>query len=111
MAERIMTIADMWVNRLDEHSSPAITTKMQDDAVAVVEERGEYVYIFKDGSAVYEKRRGDWYPAGEYVQCPECEEWRAMPEGDCCDICDDCDAIGEAEDEQAAAILKSAILN
>jgi hypothetical protein len=103
MAEEIQTIAEKWIQRIDDNP----VAKMQDDAVAVVEERGEYVYIFEDGSSVYEKRRNDWYPAGEYVQCAECEEWREMPEGDSYDICDDCDAIGEAEDEQAKAFLKS----
>jgi hypothetical protein len=65
-----MTIAWRWVNRLDED----VVEKMQDDAVAVVEEHGEYVYIFEDGSGVYEKRRNDWYPAGTYIQCSECDQ-------------------------------------
>jgi len=105
-----MTIAWKWVNRLDED----VVEKMQDDAVGVVEEYGEYVYIFADGSSIYEKRRGDWYPAGTYIQCAECEEWREMPEGDVCDICDDCDADekdNEAKDEQATDISKPAILS
>jgi hypothetical protein len=98
-----MTIAWKWVNRLDENSSPAITTKMQDDAVAVVEERGEYVYIFEDGSSVYEKRRGDWYPAGTYIQCGECDEYFNQDNATSGDnLCDQCvenraDAVEEAE--------------
>ena len=100
MAERIMTIADMWVNRLDEHSSPAITTKMQDDAVAVVEERGEYVYIFEDRSAVYEKRPNDWYPAGTYIQCSECDEYFNQDNATSGDhLCDQCvEARAESEE-------------
>jgi hypothetical protein len=101
-----MTIAWKWVNRMDEN----VVANMQDDAVAVVEERGEYVYIFEDGSSAYEKRRGDWYPAGKYVQCSECEEWREMPEGDSYDICDDCDA-DEKHSEAATAFSMSAIVN
>jgi hypothetical protein len=106
-----MTIAWKWIKRLDENSSPSAATKATDAAVAVVEERGNYVYIFKDGSAVYEKRRGDWYPAGEYVQCSECEEWREAEEFDGLDDkCATC--IQQDEDNEAAtAILKSAILN
>jgi|HubBroStandDraft_6_1064221.scaffolds.fasta_scaffold186227_3 hypothetical protein len=99
-----MTIAWKWVNRLDENSSPAITTKMQDDAVAVVEERGEHVYIFEDGSSVYEKRRGDWYPAGTYIQCGECDEYFNQDNATSGDnLCDQClenraDAVEEAEE-------------
>jgi hypothetical protein len=112
MAKTKLTIAERWIKRLDDNSSPAVTAKMQDkDVVGVVEEFGTYVYIFKDGSAVYEKRRGDWYPAGEYVQCSECEEWREAEEFDALDDkCATC--IQEDEDNEAAtAILKSAILN
>jgi hypothetical protein len=106
-----MTLADKWVKRLDANSSPSAATKATDAAVAVVEEYGEYVYIFADGSSIYEKRRGDWYPGGKYVQCPECEEWRALEEHHASDICAECDAIGEAEDEQATDISKPAILS
>jgi hypothetical protein len=98
-----MTIAETWIKRLDQDSSPAITAKMQDkDVVGVVEEFGTYVYIFKDGSSIYEKRRGDWYPAGDYVQCPECEEYFNQDNATSGDIlCDQCvearaDAVEEA---------------
>ena len=106
MAKEKATIADKWIERIDNNSAE----KMQEDAVGEVEARGSWVYIFADGSSAYEKRRGDWYPAGDYIQCPECEEWREMPDGDFCDICDECDA-DQADDEQTTAILKSAILN
>jgi formylmethanofuran dehydrogenase subunit E len=99
-----MTIAWKWIKRLDENSSPSAATKATDAAVAVVEERGNYVYIFKDGSSIYEKRRGDWYPAGDYVQCPECEEYFNQDNATSGDIlCDQCvearaDAVEEAEE-------------
>jgi|ERR1700733_3867622 len=81
--------------------------RMQDAAVDVQEHGGSYLYIFEDGSSLYEKRRDDWYPAGNYVQCPSCEEWR---EGDETMDCDGC-AQAEADDEQATAILKSEVSN
>jgi hypothetical protein len=67
-----LTIADKWIYRIDTNSAG----RMQEDAVAEVEMNGAWVYIFEDGSSAYEKRRNDWYPAGQYVQCPECKEWR-----------------------------------
>ena len=74
---------------------------MTDTAVDVKESYGSYIYIFDDGSSLYEKRKNDWYPAGEYIQCPECEQWREYNEADyTSDICAECD------DEQATAILK-----
>jgi formylmethanofuran dehydrogenase subunit E len=95
-----MTIAWKWVNRLDED----VVEKMQDDAVAVADESTEQpVYIFADGSAVYEKRRGDWYPAGTYIQCSECAEYFKQDNATSGDnLCDQCvenraDAVEEAE--------------
>src|ERR1700722_863720 len=86
-----MTLADKWVKRLDANSSPSAATKATDAAVAVVEERGEYVYIFKDGSSIYEKRRSDWYPAGKYVQCRECDEYFKQVNATSRDtLCDQC---------------------
>jgi formylmethanofuran dehydrogenase subunit E len=87
MAEQIMTLADVWINRIDDNP----VAKMQDDAVAIVEECGEYVYIFEDGSSVYEKRQGDWYPASTYIQCSECDEYfnqsNATSNDNLCDPC------------------------
>jgi hypothetical protein len=91
--EEKSSIAERWIKRIDDNS-PAM---MMDDAVSELEVRGAWVYIFEDGSSAYEKRRGDWYPAEQYVQCPDCEEWRKGDESK--KLCDDC----AADDEQAAA--------
>jgi|HubBroStandDraft_2_1064218.scaffolds.fasta_scaffold1558933_2 hypothetical protein len=82
MAEKEeLTISEKWIKRLDENA----VEQMQNDAVGEVEGDYSWVYIFKDGSSVYEKRRGDWYPGDEYVQCPSCEEWREVDEATGCD--------------------------
>jgi hypothetical protein len=100
-----MSNATHWIEVLDQSQSTSLYAKptkaairrMENAAVGVVEEFGVYVYIFSDGSSVYEKRRGDWYPGGKYVQCPECEEWRALEDEEhyFSDICAECDAVGE----------------
>lgn len=95
MAKETATIAQQWIERIDNNSA----AKMQDDAVGEVEERGSWIYIFPDGSSVWEKRRGDWYPGDPYVQCASCGEWRE-DDDQACGFCD------QDDDEQATAILK-----
>ena len=80
-------IAEKWVTRLDDNSSQHIQDEMNNEAVGEVESCGTWVYIFEDGSSIYEKRRGDWYTGNEYVRCPSCDEWR---EGDETVDCADC---------------------
>jgi hypothetical protein len=102
------TIAQKWIQRLEDNSVEA----MQNDVVGEVEAGGwgGYAYIFPDGSSVWQKRKNDWYPGDEYVQCPSCEEWREMPDDEdyVCDICDECDEA-EVDDEVATGILKSEV--
>jgi hypothetical protein len=107
-----MSNATHWIEVLDQSKSDSIYAKpkkraiqrMENAAVGVVEEYGEYVYIFKDGSAAYEKRKGDWYSAGEYVQCRECDEYFKQVNATSGDnLCDECvenraDAVEEAEE-------------
>ena len=103
-------IAQKWVERLDINSSEKATAKMQNEAVAEVEAYGTWVYIFADGSSVSEKRRGDWYSYEQYAQCPNCEEWHEFDaDGDTGDYCNECHE-DEADNEQATAILKAALI-
>jgi len=82
------SIAEKWVGRLDDNSSPSAVTKATDAAVDVMERFGEYHYIYEDGSSIYEKRRGDWYPGSDYIQCPECSQWHDADKS-----CSDCATI------------------
>jgi hypothetical protein len=50
------TIAEKWIQRIDDNSPE----KMIEEADSEVDDGSGSVYIFEDGSAVYEKRRGDW---------------------------------------------------
>jgi hypothetical protein len=87
-----MTIAETWIQRIDNNA----VEQMQNDAVGEVDTGSHWVYIFKDGSSAYEKRRGDWYPGSDYVQCPSCEEWREMGDDYVSDICADCKTVEAA---------------
>jgi hypothetical protein len=106
MAKEKATTAEQWIKRIDENS-PEV---MMCEADGEVDENGCSVYIFEDGSSLYEKRRGDWYAAGHYVQCSACNEYFEMPDDYAGGNCADCEAMGEAEDEEATAILKSEVL-
>jgi hypothetical protein len=68
----VATIAEQWLEKIDH---PALATpsgisrdeieRMQEDAVDVLQSFGDDIYVFEDGSGLYEKRKDDWYPADE----------------------------------------------
>jgi hypothetical protein len=58
-------------------------TRMQDNAEEMAERDGGYVFIFGDGSSLWEKRKDDWRAGDDYVRCPECKEWAVAKAGGC----------------------------
>jgi hypothetical protein len=66
--------AEQWIQKIDNPRTAGgygsginkrAVERMQGAAEEVGEVRGTYIYVFKDGSGLYEKRRDDWYPADE----------------------------------------------
>jgi len=114
------TKADQWIDVIDRPRKTGhylavnngAVKRMQSAAVDVQESYGSYIYIFEDGSSLYEKRNKDRYPGDSYIQCPSCEEWNRLEDytqeaNGLTDLCAECYAEDEADDEEATAILKS----
>jgi len=101
MAIETISIAETWQERIDRPQKKGgwyaginkqAVKRMMDAAVDVLQSasrRCTDLYIFRDGSSLYEKRRDDWYTADNFVQCPECDEWRKedVDEGEECAEC------------------------
>lgn len=72
-----MTIAETWLQKIDNPMPPVssysgISKKavkcMQESAVNLLREaspRCSDIYVFADGSGLWEKRQDDWFPADE----------------------------------------------
>jgi len=64
-----MTIAEKWANRLDTTKSHSRDVqRMQATAVDEIQHGSPMLnelYIFADGSGLYEKRARDWYPVAK----------------------------------------------
>jgi hypothetical protein len=69
------TIAERWLNKID-NPSPATPSGISHDAVERMKDAAEDViqcasprytdlYIFEDGSGLWEKRKDDWFIADE----------------------------------------------
>lgn len=80
------TIAQQWLEKIDKPNRREVRDRsidkraveqMTDNAADAQEYGASYVYIFDDGSSLYEKRRDDWYSGGGYIRCPECEVWHS----------------------------------
>lgn len=59
------TIAEKWLQKIDKPNgdiSKQSVEQMQGAAVTVGDKGMDYVYVFSDGSGLYEKRRDEWYP-------------------------------------------------
>jgi hypothetical protein len=84
-------LAEQWAERIDRIDNSSIIEKMCHAAVDEQEYGGSYLYIFEDGSSLYEKHRDDWREGETYVRCPECEVWRELDDTYISDICNDCD--------------------
>lgn len=86
------TIAEAWLERIDRPITKAqaaggwngegidkrAVKRMIDAAVYVLpgaSGRCTDIFIFKDGSSLYEKRKDDWYPEDMFVRCEECDGW------------------------------------
>jgi hypothetical protein len=119
MAKSDCSIAQQWQTKIDKRRPTGhylavdrrAVKKMEGNAVEVKESFEFYIYIFEDGSSLYEKHRDDWFCGGDYAQCPSCGEWREhAADNHNSNICDDCDQ-SEAGDEQATGILKSGVSN
>ena len=104
MASKKSSIAETWLQRIDKPRNSAhylavnrqAVGRMQDAAVDVKEYSGSYLYIFEDGSSLYEKHRDDWFHGSTYIRCPECEEWHEYdPKHYNSDICAECDEVAE----------------
>lgn len=62
-----MTIAEQWLHRIDKPERMNRTTirRMKDAAVNELQEASPMrteVFVFADGSGLYEKRQDDWFP-------------------------------------------------
>jgi hypothetical protein len=77
MATEKMTIAETWLQRIDKPMaaggfdagiSKKAVKRMQEWAVKILQDaspRCSDIYVFTDGSGLWEKRTDDWYPADE----------------------------------------------
>jgi hypothetical protein len=77
MATEQMTIAETWLQRIDKPMaaggfdagiSKKAVKRMQESAVNILQDaspRCTDIYVFADGSGLWEKRPKDWYPADE----------------------------------------------
>jgi hypothetical protein len=95
MATEKRSIAETWQARIDQPKKKGgwdasinkqAVKRMMDAAVGLLQEttgRCTDIYIFEDGSSLYEKRRDDWYTEDDFVQCPECDEWRKEDVEEC----------------------------
>ena len=101
------SIARKWQEKIDR--SQDAVKQMEGDAVEMLD-NGNYVYIFKDGSSLYQKHRDDWREGEGYIQCPSCEEWRPVKDRRVSDSCAEC-VLAEADAEGATAIFNDAIRN
>jgi hypothetical protein len=83
------TIAEQWLEKIDHPNvatpsgiSRDAVERMQDDAVDVLQgASGRYtdVFVFEDGSGLYEKRKNDWYPMdAEEVKQAQGEDEKAQ---------------------------------
>jgi hypothetical protein len=72
------SIAEKWQAKIDRPKygiNKNAVKQMDENTVAVIESFGSYIYIFDDGSSLWEKRRDDWYTDDNYLQCKECNGW------------------------------------
>ncbi|MGD0214287.1 MAG: hypothetical protein ABSB87_13740 [Terriglobales bacterium] len=70
---KAVSIADKWREQLDNDAE----RRMQNEAVDEQAVGGNIVYIFADGSSIYEKEQGDWRDGGDWMQCPQCDDWNS----------------------------------
>jgi len=99
MATKLISKAEQWLKRIDKPRQTGhylavdrqAVERMIDAAVSVEESYGSYIYIFEDGSSLWEKHTDDWFPGVKYIQCPECDEWRKFDAAYTSDICAECD--------------------
>ena len=109
MATRNSSKAEQWLEVIDKpisafrsRPSKGAIERMHNAAVGEVEYYGTWIYIFADGSTLYEKNRDDWRTGNEYRECPCCYEWRIAEDEysqSSLGICNECH-----EDQKEAAI-------